>query len=382
MRRRSLFCLFAAVALSACDRVTAPRALEIADQVEQNLWRSWDPTSLGGFPIAEGFLNVWQSPGDSSTVLTSIDNGTEALDAAVIERVFIPPKGEGAPLSSRELVVWARNGSYGILAHTETHAADGTISEYDNEDDLLNPRPVLVVPHPLLDDWWIPRAGEVTIEPLNVGTSCPFNNGGSDAEADKSRRVTCDLGTYDVELEGELVRRADAKNTLLPESMKRHHRLILARQRVKGIRFTVVCHPTELILMTPIYGGCLSHPLVFWRNNALFSPSLGVDISQMTRLGGLTPATYGRTRRAGSDRVADGSHVIRWTVSQPNGVVLDHGSVTDNIGLPNDRPGLAECANGLRSDGRRQCLIPEIGYPKGTSRYRVLVLDIESAARQ
>jgi hypothetical protein len=92
------------------------------------------------------------------------------------------------------------------------------------------------------------------------------------------------MTTYDVQLVGELVRRVDAQNSLLPEAMKQRHNILVARQRVKGIRFTVRC-PDALLsaLGTTWYGISCSKPLVFWRSNALSSRSLGVDVRQMER---------------------------------------------------------------------------------------------------
>jgi len=50
--------------------------------------------------------------------------------------------------------------------------------------------------------------------------------------------------------------------------------------------------------------------------------------------------------------------------------------------VPQDRPGLYDCARGMLYGGRRQCILPQTGLPKWRSPYGVYVLDMEDAARQ
>lgn len=371
--------LLAAAMLAACDRVTAPKALEIVDDVEQKLWRNWDPYALGQLAASESYFNVWHTLSARSTIFVSKDGETDQLDAVVIERVFVPPNGLGQRVSRRSLIAWPQNTSYGILAVTETGADEsGLTAEFDNAG-ALNPKPTLVVPRARQEDWWLPRSGVVVIEPGDLGADCPLDNGGLDAQSFPRGRVSCKVSSYGVHVAGELVRALDERNGLLPEAMKQRHRIVVAPQRVTGIQFTVRCPPDGL--MTE-YGGwinrCNGSPVVFWRNNALFASTLGVDVKSMRSRN--SSMIYGRSVRPGRQTRPSGSRVLRWTLSAPDGSVIERDSVIDYALTPRDRPWLDECAIDTWYGGRRQCLFPEYLHPTLRSRYRVLVLDMEDAA--
>ena len=375
--------------MTGCNRdsVTAPKALEIADDAEQKLWESWNPYVLGQLAQAESNFNpFWPNP-DRSTVELLKDGATEQFDAVVIERVFVPPRGHGAPVSRRSFIAWLPNASYGVLAVTETNADQHrAIGNYETENDLLNPRPFLVAPHASEADWWMGQVGKVDIEPHETGRECPFGNGGGDAQADTSGRVTCDVATYTVHLEGELVRRLDLKNTLIPEAMKQRHHILIAPQRVKGIRFTVHCPakdpPLSWYSSTWYATTCHGPAFIFWRSNSQFSRSLDVDVTQMQRLSKVVPFVFGRTLREGSDKWPSTAPVLRYTVSYPDGTVMERDSTLDFYSVPDDQPWLGQCANGMGYGGRRQCLAEQIGHPKKRSRYGVFVVDVESVARE
>jgi hypothetical protein len=335
--------------------------------------------SLGGSQLS----NAWLNFKGRSTILVSTDEATQPIEAVVIERVFVPPAGQGLPFSRRSLVAIPQNLEYGILAVTSTNADEHNIAEFDADD--LNPRPSLVVTRERDEDWWIPRSGRVEIAPLSASSACPFENGGYEAALDSARRVTCDVTTYLLNTEGELVRRLDAKNSLLPESMKQHHHIFVAPQRVNGIRFTVRCPAKDpaRVLNTEWYlMACAGNPINFWRSNKLFASSLGVDVTKMEPVHvGYTTQAYGRNVREGSDTKPSESRVLRWTLSYPDGSVLERDSTIDYPARPIDRPWLDDCAKGVKYGGRRQCLVPESGLAK-RSAYGVLVLDMEDVARQ
>jgi hypothetical protein len=369
--------------LTACDKVTAPHALEIANDVEQRLWHDWTPSSLGGVIGDGSALNMWMAASDRSSIAVDRDGTVDEIGAVVVERVYVPPNGQGLPVSRRSLVAIPQNTSYGILAFTSTNEDNRDVLEYDNDD--LNPRPSLVVAHPHEEDWWIPRMGRVGIEPIEAGSTCPFNNGGSDA-ADSSGAVTCNVSTYLVHVEGELVRRLDAQNSLIPEALKQRHRLQVGSQRVKGIRFTIHCpakDPIKLVGKTWYGIECNGNPIAFWRSNSLFAPSLGVDVTRMTRTRpGTASFVYGRTLREGTEKQPPGSRVLRWTLWYPDGTLLKRDSTIDyRDGRPGDEQWLADCLPGMQYGGRRQCIVPQLGLPGMRSPYGVLVLDMEDAAR-
>jgi hypothetical protein len=382
MRRPSLSCLFLALVATACDRVTAPRALEIADDAERTLWQTWTIHSLSGAHAELNAIIIRVASGDGSSMLVSVDGTQESIGAVVVERVYIPPHGQGMPYSRRSLVAFPQNTSYGILALTETNADDRRGLDDNQSSDDLNPHPALAVAHAREEDWWIPRSGKVVIEPRETGANCPFALGGDDVAADSAGRVSCNLSTFDVQLDGELVKRLDAQNSLLPEALKQHHRLSIASQRVKGIRFTIRC-PNDVTgtLGRSWYGiACLSD-FSFWRSNDLFARSLGVDIAQMRPWSGPHSSQgYYRTVRAGSERPADARRMLRWTLSYPDGSQIARDSTLDFPDVPESahKSWLAQdCARGLLDGERRQCLV-DLGYdPKGLQRYRVGVMDME-----
>ena len=386
MRCRSLSCFLLALASTACDRVTAPRALQIADEAEHGLWQNWTPNSLGAALSEMSVINVWMASGDRSGMIVSLDGGTDSIGAVVVERVYLPPDGHGIPFASRSLVAFPQSTSFGILALTENNADGRRVLDNNESTDDLNPHPALTVARAREEDWWIPRSGHVVIEPVETGAACPLALEGGDVAADSAGRVTCRLATFNVQLGGEFVRRLDAQNSLIPEALKQHHRLAVAAQRVKGIRFTVRCPKDAMdALGKSWYGLTCFAPFRFWRSSSLFARSLDVDITQMqpqTTVG--SSQRYYRTLRAGSALAIGGSHMVRWTMSYPDGGLIARDSTTSLPELSTSAYPywlVQDCARGMLPGERRQCLA-DLGFdPKNQLRYRVAVLDVEDVAR-
>lgn len=205
--------------LTACERVTAPKALEIADKLEENLSRHWTPGLIISTFGDTGPLDAWFSSRDRSTIFVGMDGPMEQMGAIVLERMYFPPSGYGAPFSRRSLLAFPLNADYGILARTETNASEGKglngFDKWDKPDDL-NPQAYLAVSNKRQEDWWTPRSGNVVVEPVETGTKCPLELDQGNTE---QGRVSCDLVTYDVHLQWEFVRRGDAASSLL-ESIK------------------------------------------------------------------------------------------------------------------------------------------------------------------
>ena len=196
MRRHARIYLFAA-ALTACDRVSTPKALEVADRVEESLWSDW--TAYAIQTANEGnFYNVWKRLGGGGTISVVNNGATDQLYAAVIEREFIPPPGGGAPVSRRSLVAWTDNLSYGLLAVTQTSPNEHGSITSQIDDDPLGPRPVLVAPRTHFEDWWIPGSGTVTIDRMTTPAErCPFADGHDEVSgAPKVVMLTCEVGVY------------------------------------------------------------------------------------------------------------------------------------------------------------------------------------------
>lgn len=382
MRCRLFSWLCVAAVVTACDRVTAPHALELADNAERSLWQNWTTQSLGGANNDADAINAWLTSRDRSGIVLSIDGATDSIGAVVVERVYVPPDGHGMPFARRSLVAFPQNTSYGILALTEDNVDDRRGLDAEEGADQLNPHPALAVAHARMEDWWIPRAGHVVIEASETGASCPFAL--DDNSATDSGRVTCRLATFNVQLNAELVRRLDAQNSLLPETLKQHHRLDVAPQRVKGIRFTIRCPKDVGGMGMSWYANTCYGPFAFWRSNSLFARTLGVDVTQMQQqtLPG-SSYTYYRTVRAGSARAIDGAHLVRWTMSYPDGGVIARDSTTNFPEISTSAYPywlVEDCARGMLPGERRQCL-SDLGYdPKGRLRYRIAVLDVEDVA--
>ena len=366
--------------------MTAPRALQIADETERGLWQNWTPNSLGAALGEMSAINAWMASGDRSGTIVSLDGGTDSIGAVVVERVYLPADGHGIPFARRSLVAFPQNTSYGILALTENNADDRRGLDGNEHTDDLNPHPALTVARPREEDWWIPRSGHVVIEPVETGAVCPFALDGGDVAADSAGRVTCHLAIFNVRLAGEFVRRLDAQNSLIPEALKQHHRLDVAPQRVKGIRFTVKC-PVDALdgLGKSWYGLTCFGPFRFWRNSSLFARSLDVDITQMQPLTTMGSSyRYYRTLRAGSRLSIGDPHTVRWTMSYPDGSLIVRDSMTRLSELATSTYPywlVQDCARGMLSGERRQCLV-DLGFdPKNQLRYRIAVLDIEDVTR-
>ncbi len=384
MRRHVTFSVLA-LALAACDRVSTPRALEVADKVEEGLWSDWTAYAIQS--AGEGnFYNVWKRLGDGGTIWVENNGATDQLHAAVIERVFIPPAGDGAPVSRRSLVAWTENLSYGLLAVTQTSPNEhGSISS-QLDDDPLGPRPVLVAPRTHFEDWWIPGSGTVTIDPMPTAPEpCPFADGRDEITgAARPFLLTCEVGVYLVEAHGDLVRRLDPDDKRMPDPFPRHQ-IIVARQQVKGIRFIVHCPVGDPNTMTPNADRytltCGNYPFPFWRSNGQFASSLGVDVAQMKCEKNWQPMICGRTLRTGTSTRPAGPRMIRWTLSYPDGRVKERGA-DSALMADADHTFLVMCsAYDVFYGGRRQCLVPETAISRWHSRYGMLVLDIEEGPR-
>ena len=384
MRRHAAFYFFA-LALTACDRVSTPKALEVADTVEGGLWRDWTAYAIQS--ANEGnFYDVWKRLGNDGTISVLNNGASDQLHAAVIERVFVPPGGGGAPVSRRSLVAWTENLSYGLLAVTQTSPNEHGSITSQIDDDPLGPRPVLVAPRTHFEDWWIPGSGTVDIDRMATPAErCPFPDGHDEANtAAVPVMLTCEVGTYLVQAHAELVRRLDPADKRMPDPFPRHQ-IIVAQQQVKGIRFIVHCPEGDPNRMTPDFtrytNACGNYPFPFWRRNHLFASSLGVDVAQMKCDKNVFPMLCGRTLRTGTWPRPAGPRMIRWTLSYPDGTVKERGA-DSALMADTDHMFLVMCsAYDVFYGGRRQCLVPEIALPKWQSFYGMLVLDIEEGPR-
>jgi len=372
--------------LTACERVTAPKALEIADKMEENLSRHWSPRSIDLVLNEPGALNAWFDSKDRSTIFAAKDGPVDQIGAIVVERVYLPPSGYGASLSRRTLMAMPKGEDYGILAHTETNASDRRgLNGFDNFriTDELNPQASLAVLVARDEDWWTPRSGSVVIEPVESGVKCPLAMDGGNSE---KGRVTCDLAIYDVQLDGEFVTRGDAANTLLPESMKRRHYLSVPPQHVNGIRFTIHCPDKDLesLLGTTWYGIECTDPIPFWRNNDLFAGPLGVDVTEFESHS-RTPHTYVRTLQRGNDKYPpDYRGLVRYTLSHPDGSIVARDTLSllaQHLSFAYDQWLTEDCTHDFKYVERRQCLVNLGFYPKGPGRLMVGIVDLESIVK-
>jgi hypothetical protein len=192
--------------------------------------------------------------------------------------------------------------------------------------------------------------------------------------------LTCEIGVYLVQADGDLVRRLDPDDKRMPDPFPRHQ-LIVAPQQVKGLRFIVHCPDGGPDAITPdgdrYTNLCASYPFPFWRSNHQFAPSLGVDVAQMKCERNWFPVICGRTLRTGTSTRPAGPRQIRWTLSYPDGRVKERGA-DSALMADADHTFLAMCsAYDVFYGGRRQCLVPETALTKWQSQYGMLVLDIE-----
>lgn len=197
-------------------------------------------------------------------------------------------------------------------------------------------------------------------------------------------RVSCNLATYDVQLEGEFVRRKDADNALLPEAMKPRHHLSVPPQHVNGIRFTIHCPDKDLASMLgkTWYGLQCVDGIAFWRSNDLFARSLDVDVRQMEPM---SQMTYIRTLRQGIDKYPSDNHgLVRYTLSNPDGSTVAHDTLSldaQHTSFAYDQWLSEGCTQGLKYGERRQCLVSLGFFPKGPSHLLMGVVDLESIVK-
>jgi hypothetical protein len=358
-----------ALLVAACERVTAPKALEIVDNLERKL-------ESGGLMSIQNYLEMTQNAGVSlfdfhgrSLLGVMRDGSMEQLNAVVVERVYLPPDSGGTAIVRRTLFAWPDSAQFAIVALSELHPGDVGTSQYFDPNERLSPPAVLTVHFPKKEDLWIPRSGVVDIAAVAPEGSCPLRV--TQYDYPRPDPISCELASFAVQIHGDLVREADTHSALLASLVKRHQVLITS-QRVHGVRFTVDCSKAK-----PIEKGgtlrCFDN-LGFWRADSLFAKSLGVDVSRTKNKPGTS--LYYRQIRPGHGTSADGDWVLRWTVSAPNGRTIVRDSITHQRVLPQLPPYdflLWETGVG----GRRQYILAADEILPSAKPTEIVVVDVE-----
>lgn len=362
-----------ALLVAGCERVTAPKALEIVDTLERKL-------EAGGLMSIQSFLEHTNNPGVSlfdfhgrSLLGVMRDGSMEQLNALVVERVYLPADSVGAPKVRRTLFAWPDSADFAIVAMSELHPGDVGTSQYFDPNERLSPPAVLTVHFQKKEDIWIPRSGVVDIRAGASEGSCPLRVTQYDYRPDP---ISCELVSFPVEVRGELVRERDTQTALIAALVPRHQ-IVVTSQRVHGVRFTVDCSKAK----PPFKGGSLScvSDLSFWRDNSLFARSLGVDVRKIKNKPGSD--LHFRQIRPGHGSNPTGDWMIRWTASAPDGRTLLRDSVGPSRALPLPLPWYDFLLWETGAGGKRQYLLPAADMFPSAKPSEIVVLDVEWVTR-
>lgn len=388
------------LSVAACERVTAPEALKVADRIEAEVAQGrFDnfhkllmfgadvgPVPFGQRARGAPFVPVTQT----ASLFVERDGGTEPVNAFVIERVYVPYDDAGTPVRRRTLVVWPDSFEYSLVARTENGARSIDRNGFYPEmgSDHLHPASGVRLARPRDEDSWIGRSGSISIEPAGADSACPQFSTAPGAEP--AERVDCHATTFSVRVDAELDRAGDttlARLTGIPTV----HRFRVVEQRVPGLRFTVHCAKLDFKTLdwskVDINSPCNSHPEAFWRNDTLFAPRLGVHIADFTHIGPPGSSIIARTIERGQP-AAPGTiprGYLRWTAYMPNGklVVSDSASIahlSSRDAMPVDSLARTDPFNSLETldpGGIREYLAPAWIYVPGSGQLGMVVVRVE-----
>lgn len=137
------------------------------------------------------------------------------------------------------------------------------------------------------------------------------------------------------------------------------------------------------LALLPVLNACGDDPLgPQYPEDTEFAASLGIDLSQMTRL---SSGVYIQTLQAGEgDPVTSGTLTVAYTLWLPDGTRLQDGSFPFALGVGAVIPGFEAGVTGMLVGETRRLVIPsDQGYganpPSGSGipKHSVLVFDVE-----
>jgi hypothetical protein len=384
----------------ACDRPTAPEALDMALATRRQL-EAGDleaaaklRTMLSAAPMLwTNFDNV-KNPGDDFPVRAVIDSSARALSAFVVEVIYVPPLPHGKPFVERMFHAWPRDTSFGVFG-----VATAAISEPApvrarrwGPREAEGPWAMVMVHYPRpVRPWVIDGETTIHIASAGIGQPCAWRARKVVEMGFRHADVKCQLAVYRVDMSGVFVAEADTGKAEDQRAALRHQ-LSAKAERVPGMRFTVRCPDVPISSVSTadadlqqVVGGCVDNPFKYWQDNSLFAAHLGVDIGSMKyRVQTLNFGSHTLYRDGG---VAIGPPpftessqpkepwLIRWTAYAPDGTVVRKDSVV--TGTPPNNWGPAGAVIGLSPGIQRRLLVPESGFRYPPSDYGVVILDVE-----
>jgi hypothetical protein len=360
----------------ACGWVPSRVAFRPFEEQIAAQWSPNKPLDLARSELPTAFA-ANRYPHERLTVVR--DGKRERLRAVVVERVYAPDGGIGGPLSRRWLSAWRDDGRYAVFAGTELDPGSIRRKTSFERDDALAPPAVLMMPSGDPGESWLPRAGSLRIAREPGSGECPFTFLDDGVPLSARQQVICQIIWYDVELDADAISRGDLRDgpDTAANAARRTttHHIRIRRQRVPGIRFTVRCRDGEKPEMWNVFDPCLGSPIQFWRDNALYTPSLGVDVSRMKK--GTSMGEFCALVRTGEFAMPPSGRVLlRWTVSAPDGRQLVRDSTAE---VPPSWLSFDYYRN-VPIGGRVQCLFPGYLLPFRSSRFSVAVVDLEADA--
>jgi hypothetical protein len=307
LRSRSLAAVFFLFSVAGCRDVTAPQARDAIEKTEAQVLKG-NFTAFNGplghliFETAERASRVGAgkyaalTPTIPSSRVQVVRNGESVTYiATILERVYVPARAMGGiPLVRRTLMAWSADGSEEVLVATaEDPTATVTLPLFkqladDNLERLFGTRGYVVYSRGKPGQPWFGREGTIAFTDTEVEGPCPPRIMDAYSGYPPDTSAKCVSSMTGVQVNATLQRGNPEQPGLASLLRPDLDSLQIDAPEITTIRITTRC--TGDAHRDPQY--CWT-PLAFWRKNAQFDASIGLDVRRLSRTYEVRPQPMG-----------------------------------------------------------------------------------------
>jgi hypothetical protein len=339
MPTRRILALAAACAIAAaCDQPTAPQAREEIEKTELAVLSGGPQLDfrLGQMFADAGGPGVLATGKFNDLVTVQRDGSPVRYVGTVIERVYLPPPSVGGkPIVKRLLLAWDRESRRGLAiaadeAATVVALPTKTLLDDNSADRLWSPRAFVIQNEQNGRQAWFGTEGQVAIIPGPTVGECPFKNTDPLAyfpSLGTSSKVgsICQQLQYTVSVAATLEKRRAVDDAGLFDRFRRSHMDVrLIGQSVSGSRIVTQCPDSLDMQMFPPME-CMGY-VGFWRDQSLFAPSIGLDVSRLRSPPHGMGEPYYDIINDGTGKAfaccSQSNAAVRYAVYAPNGTLI------------------------------------------------------------
>jgi hypothetical protein len=381
MRKCAIAALSLSVALAACREPTGPEIQTIARSVEQKA-RSGDLDGLREMmkqitqPYSSFFFynNVFGARTALNEALSILRDGVrEQVNGFVVEEIVLTPDGLGEPLVRRSVIAWPNDFAFALHAGSEAHPGSITGGPPGNTENNIPDMYISLLTRGNPVQSWAVQEGTVDIAEAEIDRECARSSERPPMHY-SADTTQCRWAMFPVAVRGDFLTEADHRNPIRRATARRH-RIEFESQRLPGIQFITRC-PEEPSYNAGYWSHACNQPLVFWRKNTQYAPSLGIDVPKMENFDGTFVHFEKWPDRRRRDLTSLG---MRWTFHTPNGVLVEAGSRGPiDIYDTRERDYKRAFEVGTPPDVRRvKAIWPARSVDTNASPYEVVVLTVE-----